>query len=216
MSIRILLADDHEVVREGISGLLTKKGFVVVAEANNGRDAVRLAQEHSPDIVLMDISMPDLNGIEATKQIRAENRKIKVIGLSMHSDKRFIAKMLGAGAAGYLRKNCPSEELYSAIRTVAGGQIYLSPKLANLVVRNFVHHAEEREKEDATVLTSKEYEILQLLAEGKSTKEMADRLNVSVKTIEKHREHIMAKLDMHSVAELTKYAIREGMTSLEE
>src|SRR5260221_8984492 len=203
MSLKILLADDHQVVREGISGLLTKKGYVVVAEAENGRDAVRLALKHVPDIVLMDISMPDLNGIEATKQIRAENRRIRVIGLSMHSDKRFIAKMLGAGAGGYLRKNCSSEELYTAITTVSGGQIYLSPKLAHLVVKDFVHHTEEMDKGDATVLTSKENEILQLLAEGRSTKDMADRLSVSVKTIEKHREHIMTKLDIHSVAELT-------------
>src|SRR5258707_9293859 len=145
MSLRILLADDHQIVREGISGLLTKEGFDVVAEVDSGREAVRIAREHAPDIVLIDISMPDLNGIEATKQIRAENRKIKVIGLSMHSDKRFIAKMLGAGATGYLRKNCSADELYTAIRTVQEGQIYLSQKLANLVVKDFVRHAQEAE-----------------------------------------------------------------------
>ncbi len=213
MSIRIMLADDHQVVREGLAGLLAGEGFEIVAQAETGHEAVRLARKFNPDVVLMDVSMPDLNGIDATRQILEENRQIKIIALSMHSDRRFVSKMLMAGASGYLRKNCSSHELVSAIAAIARGEMYFSQKIAAVVVKDYVQQGTPR---SPSVLTSKEAEVLQLIAEGKPTKDIADRLNVSIKTIEKHREHIMEKLNIHSVAELTKYAIREGMTSAEE
>jgi len=216
MNIRIMLADDHKIVREGLAGLLAKKGFEIIGEAETGHEAVRMARELEPDVVLMDVSMPELNGFEATRQILADNSHIRVIGLSMHSDKRFVTKMLKAGARGYLRKNCSSDELVHAIRTVAAGEFYLSQKISNLMVQDFIRTETRSEAEGQAALTSKEAEVLQLIAEGMPTKEIAERLSASVKTVEKHREHIMSKLNIHSIAELTKYAIREGITSADE
>lgn len=210
MSIRVLLADDHKIVREGLRSLLEKQhGIEVIAEAENGRTAVRLARKLSPDVVVMDIAMPDLNGIGATFQIIAESPGVKVIALSMHSDRRFVARMFKAGASGYLLKDCAFEELDRAINAVVANQIYLSPGIAGVVVEDFVSHLPD------TDLTPRECEVLQLLAEGNGTKQIASRLHVSVKTIEAHRRQIMEKLGIHSIAELTKYAIREGLTSLE-
>ncbi len=212
MSIGVLLADDHRIIRQGLRSLLEKQpDMEVVAEAENGRTAVQLARRLSPDVVVMDIAMPDLNGIEATQQIIAEAPGVKIVALSMHSDKRFVARMLKAGASGYLLKDCAFEELARAIRTVAVNQIYLSPGIAGVVVEDFVRHVSETDSS----LTPREREVLQLLAEGSSTKEIAARLQVSVKTVETHRRHIMEKLDIHTIAELTKYAIRQGLTSLE-
>lgn len=216
MSIRILLADDHKILREGLRSLLEKQhDMEIIAEAENGRTTVQLVEELLPDVVIMDIVMPDLNGIEATRQIIAKAPGVKVVALSMYSDRRFIIEMLKAGASGYLLKYCAFEELINAIKSVVTNQIYLSPKIADLVIKNFVRHLSKADLSVSSVLTNREREVLQLLAEGKSTKQIASALNVSTKTIEVYRQQIMNKLDIRSVAELTKYAIREGMTSLE-
>ncbi|MBI3951159.1 MAG: response regulator transcription factor [Acidobacteria bacterium] len=216
MSLRILLADDHKIVRDGLRALLEKQsGLAVVAEAQDGRTTVRLARELAPDVIIMDISMPDLNGIEATRQIRTELPRIKVIALSMHSDQRFVTEVLKAGACGYLLKDCAFEELTTAIRTVMANQIYLSPQITGVVLDHYLRQALQTEVSAFSVLTEREREVLQLLAEGQSTKEIASSLHVSVKTIETHRQRIMEKLHRHSLAELIKYAIREGLTSLE-
>jgi two-component system response regulator NreC len=215
MGLRILLVDDHQIVRQGLRTLLEKElDMEVVAEAGDGRAAVRLTREVSPQVVIMDVAMPDLNGIEATRQIVTEFPHVKVIALSMHADRRFVANMLKAGASGYLLKDAAFEELAQAIRTVAANRTYLSPAVSDIVVKDYL----KGPKEEATafsLLTAREREVLQLLAEGKSTREIADCLYVSVKTVETHRQQIMSKLDIRSVAELTKYAIREGLSSLD-
>lgn len=217
MNIKILLADDHAILREGLRSLLEKqKGYEVVAEAGDGRATVKLAKKFLPDVVIMDITMPDMNGVEATRQLMAEVPGTKIIALSVHADKRYVASMLGAGASGYLRKDCVSEELTRAIESVMHGEIYISPKIVGVISKYFVEVSQEMSSANSSPLTVKEREVLQLLAEGRSTKEISDRLCISMKTVEKHRQHINEKLGTHSVAELTKYAIREGLTSLEE
>lgn len=215
-SPRILLADDHAMMREGLRSIIEHElRFKVIAQAGDGRTAIDLARKLKPDVVIMDISMPDLNGIEATRQIVAEDPNIKIIGLSMHSDKRFIGEMLSAGASGYLLKQGAMDELQQAIQTVLSGRMYISPQIAAVVVQDYVNHL-AGEKPGRTVdLTAKERQVLQLIAEGRSTKEIAGMLSVSIPTVETHRQHIMEKLDLHSVAELTKYAVRSGLTSLE-
>lgn len=216
MSIRILLADDHRITRQGLRSLLDNQSDMeVVAEAEEGRTAVRLAKELSPDVVIMDVSMPDLNGIEATRQILDRSPGTKVVALSMHSDTLFVSEMLKSGACGYMLKDCAFEELERAIRTVVAGKTYLSPSISGVVVDDYLHRLSKGNLAGDDVLTNREKEVLQLLAEGKSTKQIALKLHVSVKTIETHRRQIMEKLDLHSVAELTKYAIRKGYTSLE-
>jgi len=216
MSIKIILADDHQIVRTGLCTLLKQyPDMEVVAETEDGHTTVALSRKLAPDVVIMDIGMPALNGIEATRQIVAEVPGVKVIALSMHSDRRFVARMLNAGASGYLLKNCAFEELIRAIHTVVANQAYLSPGITGIVLEDYVQHMAESESSGLERLTTREREVLQLLAEGKSTKQIASQLNLSVKTIETHRQHIMEKLDLYSVAELTKYAIRAGLTSLE-
>jgi two-component system response regulator NreC len=215
MGLRILLVDDHQIVRQGLRTLLEKEpDMEVVAEAEDGRAAVRLTREVLPQVVIMDVAMPDLNGIEATRQIVHEFPDIKVIALSMHSDRRFVANMLRAGASGYLLKDSAFEELAQAIRTVAANRTYLSPEVSDIVVKDFLKGPQEAPSA-YSLLSPREREVLQLMAEGKTTKEIADRLHVSVKTVETHRQQIMTKLEIRSVAELTKYAIREGLASLD-
>lgn len=215
MSIRILLVDDHKIVRDGLRALIEKQPCMeVVAEAAEGRTAVRRAQDLSPDVVIMDVGMPDLNGIEATRQIVAKVPGVKVIALSMHSDRRFVVGMLSAGASGYLLKDCAFEELVSAVQTVAAGQGYLSPGITDIVIENAVRTS-TADFLVSSALTDREHEVLQLLAEGKSTTQIASLLNVSVKTVESHRRKIMEKLNLHSIADLTKFAIRAGLTSIE-
>ncbi len=187
----------------------------VVGEAENGRKTVQLVQELLPDVVIMDIAMPDLNGIEATRQIIANTPGVKVIALSMHSDRRFMVEMLNSGASGYLLKDCAFEELINAIRAVVANRIFLSPMIADTVIKDFTCLFSKINISVFSNLTSREREVLQLLSEGKTTKQIAFHLNVSVKTVETYRQQIMGKLDIHSIAELTKYAIREGLTSLE-
>lgn len=215
MTIRTLIADDHMIFREGLRTLLKNHPDIeVVGEADNGRTAVGLARELHPDVVIMDVAMPDLNGIEATRQINESKLGIRVLALSMHSDRRFVIRMLQAGVSGYLLKDCAFEELALAIQTVMDGKIYLSPGVTGVVVEDYKHQLASADVAEAPVLTPREREVLQLLAEGRSTKETAGLLGVSVKTVETHRKQIMDKLDLHSVAELTKYALREGITSL--
>jgi len=202
-------------MREGLCSLLEKQqDMEVIAEAANGRRAVQLALEKRPDIVIMDISMPELNGIEATRQILAELSETRVIALSMHSDKRFVVEMFQAGAAGFLLKDCAYQELALAIRTVAANQTYLSPEIAGLMIEDYVNRFPAPTSSPSSVLTAREREILQLVAEGWPTKKIAAHLYVSVKTVETHRRQIMKKLDLYSIADLTKYAIREGLTSI--
>jgi len=203
-------------MREGLRALIEKQpDMEVVAEAENGRIAVQLALKLFPEVVVMDIGMPDLNGIEATRQILANNPKVKVIALSMHSAKRFVVEMLKSGSSGYLLKDCAFEELALAIRTVIANQIYVSPGITDMMIKEYVHNLSKTEFSVTSILTPREREVLQLLAEGKTTKQIAVSLNVSVKTIETYRQQIMHKLNLHSVAELTRYAIREGITPLE-
>jgi len=216
MSIRVLLADDHKIFRDGLRTLIEKEaGMEVVAEAENGRKAVKLAEKLAPNVIIMDVSMQDLNGIEATRKIIAGTSNVKVIALSMHSDRRFVLGMLEAGASGYLLKDCAFAELASAIRLVAAGNTYLSPKIADVVVKGYLNKVSDTSLTTPTILTSREREILQLLAEGLSAKEIAAHLNLSIKTVETHRQNIMEKLEIHTIAELTKYAIREGLVALE-
>jgi DNA-binding NarL/FixJ family response regulator len=216
MSIRILLADDHKITRQGLRSLLDKEfDMEVVAEAEQGRTAVRLVRELSPQVVIMDVTMPDLNGVEAARQIVSEFPDVKIIALSMHSDSLFVTEMLRSGASGYLLKDCAFEELARAIRTVVAGKTYLSPSISGVVVDDYLHRLSKAVLSDSEVLTDREREVLQLLAEGKSTKQIALKLHISVKTVETHRRQMMDKLDIHTVAELTKYAIRKGLTSLE-
>jgi len=216
MSIRILLADDHKITRQGLRSLLEKQpDMEVVAEAEEGRTAVRLVRELVPNVVIMDVSMPDLNGMQATRKIVAEFPNVKIIALSMHSDSLFVIEMLKSGASGYLLKDCAFEDLERAIRTVVADKTYLSPTISSVVVDDYLHRLSRADFADSEVLTDREREVLQLMAEGKSTKRIALELHISAKTVETHRRQIMNKLDIHTVAELTKYAIRKGLTSLE-
>jgi len=216
MSTRVLLVDDHTIIREGLRSLLEKQPEMeVVADIDDGRKAVELVRELSPDIVIMDVTMPGLNGIEATRLIASESPEAKVIALSIHSQRRFVADMLSAGAAGYILKECLFDELVQAIGVVTSGGRYLSPKIAEVVVDDYVKHLSNISDSPLSALTGREREVLQLVAEGKSTKDIALELHVSTKTIEANRRQIMEKLDVHSVAELTKYAVREGLTTLE-
>ena len=215
MKIRIVVADDHKIMREGLKALIDKQpDMEVAAEAQDGLTATKLARKLLPHVIIMDIGMPEMNGIDATREIVAENKDIKIIALSMHSDRRFVLEMLKAGASGYLLKDSAFEELVTAVHTVMTGQSYLSPRITDIVVKEDLHTLPRNESSAFTILTQREREVLQHLAEGKSTKQIASTLNLSVKTVETHRQQIMDKLQIRSVAELTKYAIREGITSL--
>jgi DNA-binding NarL/FixJ family response regulator len=215
--MKILLADDHKMMREGLRMLLEKTGRVaIVGEAGDGISAVRLARDLKPDLVLMDIAMPDLNGIEATRRIKAEAPGVKVIALSMHADIRFVRHMFAAGAEGYVLKGSAFEEVAAAIRTVAAGRIYISPKINKLVIGDYLNLLTKPSPGGKPLLSDREREVLQLLAEGQSSRKIAGRLHLGVTTVDTHRKHIMDKLGFRSIAELTKYAIREGLTSLDE
>ena len=216
MSIRILLADDHQIFREGLASLLERQQDMgVIQQASDGLQAVRVSRDLKPDVVVMDLTMPGMNGIEATRLITNEVPGVKVLCLSVHGDTQFISAVLDAGASGYLLKDCAFEELVTAIHTVMGNQIYLSPGIAGTLVDDYKARRPESVPSAFSQLTEREREIVQLLAEGQTTKEIAERLCLSVKTVGTHREHLMAKLHVHSLAQLTKYAIREGLTSVE-
>ena len=214
--IKLVLADDHRLFRLGLRQLIERhSGVRIVAEAATGLEAVTAAKELAPNIVVMDISMPELNGIEATRRIAAEAVAVKVIVLSMHSDHRYVHEALRAGAKGYLLKDSAPEELMLAIRKVMRGQFYLSAAINARVIEGFVQTTPNETASAFNVLSPREREVLQLLAEGRSTREIAEKLNVSGKTVETHRTHIMEKLKLHTIAELTRYAIREGLTPLD-
>ncbi|HHS50897.1 MAG TPA: response regulator transcription factor [candidate division Zixibacteria bacterium] len=216
MMIKVIIADDHKIFRQGITRLIKDcEGIEVVGEAENGRQVVELAREISPDVVLMDISMQEMNGIDATRKILSDNPSVKVIALTIHSDRSFIAEMLKAGAVGYLLKDCAFEELESAIRVVAVGMSYLSPSIAKVIVRDYINISSGESEAAPNDITHREREVLQLIAEGHSTKQIAFELGVSIKTIETHRRNIMKKLDATSIAELVKAGIRMGLTTLE-
>ena len=216
MSTRIVIADDHTIVRHGLAKLIeAEEDMEIIAQTENGISTVELARELSPDVVVMDVAMPELNGIDATQQILRENPKVKILALSMHSGKKFVSAMLQAGATGYLLKDCALEELISAIRTVIDGKTYLSPSITDIVVQNYVRNVDQQEDSAFSILSQREREVLQLMAEGNTTKQIALRLHISPKTVEGHRLRLMNKLDIDNVAQLTKYAIQEGLTSAE-
>jgi DNA-binding NarL/FixJ family response regulator len=216
MPTKVLLVDDHVIIRQGLSSLLEKQPDIeVVGGVEDGRQAVDSVRKLAPDLVIMDISMPNLNGIEATRMIAEETGNVKIIALSIHSSRQFVAEMLKAGASGYILKDCLFDELMEAIKTVLNGGIYLSPKITGVVIEDYVQRLSKQSQSSGPVLSDREREVLQFLSEGKSTKEIALSLHVSAKTIESNRRNIMDKLKINSVAELTKYAIREGITPLE-
>lgn len=216
--IRILLADDHELMRHGLRQLLDREDDLeVVAEAESGRQTLDLAHQHLPEVVVMDVTMPDLNGIVATERLRSELPQVRVLGLSMHPAVNIVGEMLRAGAAGYLTKNCAAAELVEAIRRVSRGELYLSPEIPRDELAPYLGdgHPVREGSRLGQLLSRREKEVLQLVAEGQPTKAIADQLCISEKTVGAHRQSIMEKLALHSVAELTKYAVREGLTSLD-
>ena len=216
MAVKVLIVDDHEIMREGLCSLIQKEpGMEVVGTADNGRQAVKRVHELEPDIIIMDISMSEMNGIEATRQIVAEANSAKVIGLSVHSSTRFVSEMLKVGASGYLMKDCAFEELIQAIRAVMANNAYLSPKIASGVIKGYVDFISGNDTSVSSVLTPRESEVLQLISEGHKTREIASQLCISIKTIEVHRRQLMEKLNIRSIAGLTKFAIREGYTTLD-
>jgi DNA-binding NarL/FixJ family response regulator len=215
MTVTILIADDHKILREGLRSLLEKQsGFAVVAEAEDGLTAFEGVRKHKPDIAILDIGMPGLNGIEVTRKILSETKQTKVIALSMHADRRFVMGVLEAGGTGYLLKDSAFAELVTAVTAVAKGKTYLSPSIAETVVRSSLEKSDLKGQAAIAVLSAREREVLQMIAEGRSTKEISFKLFVSTKTVETHRKQIMDKLNIHTIAGLTKYAIREGLTSL--
>jgi two-component system, NarL family, response regulator NreC len=215
MTQRVLLVDDHEIVREGLRSLIEKQpDLEVVGEASTGREAVLLTKRHHPDIIIMDISMPDLNGMDATCLCIEEMPEVKVIALSMHSDQHYVMGMLKAGAKGFILKEGVFKELIQAIRAAENNQAYLSPKVTGVIVNDYIQQpSADLTPSAADKLTVKEREALQMISEGQSTRQIAAALNVSIKTVEARRKSIMGKLNLHSIAELTKYAIKIGLTA---
>jgi DNA-binding NarL/FixJ family response regulator len=213
--IKVMLVDDHSIVREGIRILLEKfPDISVLAEADNGRSALELIAQLAPDVVLMDISMPGMNGIEATQRIVADHPMVRVLMLSMHKDKRFVSQAFRAGAKGYLLKDCASAELVKAVRAVACGEVYVCSGVIEVVMDDYIKRISESFEQADAALTSREREVLQLIAEGNNAKNIAYLLKINVKTVDTHRQQIMKKLKLFSIAELTKYAIREGVASV--
>jgi two-component system, NarL family, response regulator NreC len=210
MSIRVLVADDHGIVRKGLRFLLERQpGMEVAGEASDGREAVKLSGELSPDVVIMDVAMPLLNGIDAAAQIIKNNPKTGIIMLSMHADEAYLVRALSAGAKGYLLKDSAETDVTSAVRSVAAGRPFFSPQIAQALLDDYVRTLQQREVQDSyTLLTDREREVLQLLAEGKSNKETASVLKVSVHTVETHRTNLMQKLKLHNTAEIVLYAVR--------
>lgn len=216
MSIKILIVDDHQIMREGLCSMIEQEpGFTVVGDASNGREALELIGENQPDVVIMDINMPDMNGTEATRQVTKEYPNTRIVALSMHSDKYFVTEMLKAGASGYLLKDCSKSEIVEAIKTVAADKSYLCPDITGIILEEYVQKSSDESESEIKRLTKKEREVLQLIAEGHTSKEIASVLHIATKTVETHRLNIMSKLELHSIAELTKFAIRHGITDLD-
>ncbi len=213
--IRVLLADDHQIVREGLRLLIEQQEQLhVIAEASDGVEAVRLAAESRPDVIIMDITMPRMNGIEATPRMLAASPDSEVIALSVHREKYYVCEMLKAGALGYVLKDSAFKELVQAIRVVGQGQTYVSSAIAEVLVDCVLDGVDADNRPAAASLTSRECQVLRLVAEGKSNKEIAAALGVAPRTVDAHRQHIMERLNLHTVAELTKFAIRQGLTSI--
>lgn len=211
--IRIILAEDHAVMRHGLRLVLEEqKDFQVVGEAGDGREAVTLAESLKPDVAVLDISMPNMNGIEAARQISAKQPGVSIVVLSMHSDEGYVLRALKAGARGYLLKESPEADLIHAIRSVSQGKAFFSPAVSRMLVEDYVRQLRDKDIEDSyELLTQRERELLQLIAEGKSNKDVANMLNLSLYTVETHRGNIMEKLNLHSVPELILYAVRKGV-----
>lgn len=216
MKINVVIADDHKIIRDGLCALIEKQpDMEVIAEAENGKEAVDVAQKLSPDVVIMDITMPGMNGIEATRRIVENNPAVKVIGLSMHSAPEFVSGILNAGASGYILKECAFSQIVQAIQALVQNKSYICPEVASVVIDGFKERKTSDHSDDTSPLTDREREVLQLITEGYSSKEIAAQLNLSNKTIDSHRQNIMDKLHCHDVVKLTKYAIRMGITSAE-
>jgi DNA-binding NarL/FixJ family response regulator len=212
MKIRILLADDHRILREGIRLMIeTQPDMEVVGQADNGLAVLKFAHELKPDVIVMDVNMPLLNGIEASRKITKELPQIKMIALSMYSNKWFIRQILQSGVLGYLLKDCAKEELIQGIRSVHKGQVYLTPSISDSLIKDHINYLKKTDASLFSSLTSRECRTLQLIAEGKTTKDIASILSISTKTVETRRQQIMHKLGIYSVAELTRYAIQEGL-----
>jgi two-component system response regulator NreC len=213
MSIRLILVDDHEVVRSGLRMLLANESDIeIISEAGSGADAVKEVREHQPTVVLMDIGLPDMSGIEATRAIKEHSPKTAVVALTIHEDEEYFFRMLEAGASGYVPKRAAPEELITAIRVAAEGEVYLYPSLAKLLVKDYlVVDSPIRSQRDLDGLTDREQEVLAHLADGASNVEIGETLSISPKTVARHRENIMRKLNLHSRTELVKYAIRKGI-----
>ena len=220
-SIDILLADDHQIIRQGLRTLIeSEPGMKVVAEAKTGREAVEMAAQLGPQVIVMDIAMPELNGLDATRRIVSDQPGTKVVALTAYSDERMASQMLAAGATAYVAKGSAFQELAEAIRSVVADRVYVSPKIAAALIEGYKHRRAARAPSEGgssgtASLSPREREVLQLMAEGLATKQIAMRLHVSVKTVETHRRNLMEKLDLFSVAELTKYAIRERLTTID-
>jgi two-component system response regulator NreC len=213
--IRILIADDHTLLRNGICALLeAEPDMVIVGEANDGREAVRLVGQLKPQVVLMDIAMPLLNGLEATRQIKREHPEINVLVLTMYDHEEYFREMLEVGASGYIIKRAAATELVSAIRAVYNGEAVLSPAITRLLLEDYLNRETHREDDDPNALSAREREVLQLIAEGKTSREIAELLHLSVKTVQSHRTNLMQKLDLHDRGELIKYAIQKKIIEL--
>lgn len=213
--IRVLLVDDHAIVRAGLHLLVeSQPDMEVVGEAANGQEALRGARELRPDVIVMDVAMPGLNGLEATRLLKEANLQVQILALTMHEDERYFFEMLHAGASGYVVKGAPPSDLLQAIRCVYQGQAYLYPSLAKKLMEEYLSKAKDG-RQDYDDLTDREREVLRLIAEGKTSKEIADLLFLSVHTVERHRQNIMGKLQLHNRAELVKYAIRKGLIDVE-
>jgi DNA-binding NarL/FixJ family response regulator len=213
--MKVLLVDDHKMIRDGLRAILEKQPEIeVVGEAADGHEAITLALTARPDVIVMDVSMRGLNGIDATARIVRELPEMKVVGLSMNSDRRYVLAMLSAGAVGYLLKDAASDELIRALETVVAGQTYLSPGISGIVIDRAVNASLSAEATPASALSKREREVLQLLAEGRTSKAIGVKLDIALTTVETHRRQIMRKLELRTIAELTKYAIREGLTPL--
>lgn len=211
--MRILIVDDHKIIRDGLRAIFQMQDdIVVVGEAANGHDALALVREVDADVCVMDVTMPGLNGIEATRRMTREAPDVKILALSMNADRRYVVAMLSAGAAGYMLKDAAADELLRALQAIGAGQTYLGPGIAGVVVDAMLGQPVTA---DSSALSSREREVLQMLAEGQTSKEMAAKLHISVATIETHRRQIMDKLGLRTIAELTKYAVREGITQLD-
>lgn len=214
MLIKILIADDHQLFREGIAKLISNDSEIeVLAEAENGEEAIKLASKFKPDVILMDIGMPKLNGIEATIQLKEHNPEIKIISLSMHAEKEYIKDILDAGASGYLLKSCTYSQLTEAIKSVFKGGKYLSEEVTEIVLHDYLKKDKE-DSEDEQILSKRELEILKLYAEGCSSREISEQLFISIKTVGTHKQHILKKLDLKTNADMVKYALRKGLISL--